>query len=96
MLTNGHVYMSRKAVGSWLEKAAVRHQPVLPWRWWILPARAMFSWRWHLARRSGYAIEEAVDFASGVAAALKLIRAGGRAGIPDCGAGSAFLCFCII
>ncbi len=44
--------MSREAVkaATGLEKAAVRHQPEFYRGWWILPARAMFSWRtgiWH-------------------------------------------------
>ncbi|MEX8991573.1 PfkB family carbohydrate kinase, partial [Salmonella enterica] len=39
---------------------------------------------------SGYAIEEAVRFASGVAA-LKCTRPGGRAGIPDCEQTRSFL-----
>lgn len=92
MLTNGHVYVTRGSEGcNWLEKAAVRHQPgftveVVD----TTGAGDVFHGALAFGLASGYAIEEAVRFASGVAA-LKCTRPGGRAGIPDCEQTQSFL-----
>ncbi|EAN2944531.1 TPA: sugar kinase [Salmonella enterica] len=92
MLTNGHVYVTRGSEGCyWLEKAAVRHQPgftveVVD----TTGAGDVFHGALAFGLASGYAIEEAVRFASGVAA-LKCTRPGGRAGIPDCEQTRSFL-----
>ncbi|EEG3119932.1 sugar kinase [Salmonella enterica subsp. enterica] len=92
MLTNGHVYVTRGSEGcNWLEKAAVRHQPgftveVVD----TTGAGDVFHGALAFGLASGYAIEEAVRFASGVAA-LKCTRPGGRAGIPDCEQTRSFL-----
>ncbi|ECC9555277.1 putative sugar kinase [Salmonella enterica subsp. salamae] len=91
-LTNGHVYVTRGSEGcNWLEKAAVRHQPgftveVVD----TTGAGDVFHGALAFGLASGYAIEEAVRFASGVAA-LKCTRPGGRAGIPDCEQTRSFL-----
>ncbi|EHX3221572.1 sugar kinase [Salmonella enterica] len=92
MLTNGHVYVTRGSEGcNWLEKAAVRHQPgftveVVD----TTGAGDVFHVALAFGLARGYAIEEAVRFASGVAA-LKCTRPGGRAGIPDCEQTRSFL-----
>ncbi|EBQ2139581.1 sugar kinase [Salmonella enterica] len=92
MLTNGHVYVTRGSEGcNWLEKAAVCHQPgftveVVD----TTGAGDVFHGALAFGLASGYAIEEAVRFASGVAA-LKCTRPGGRAGIPDCEQTRSFL-----
>ncbi len=92
MLTNGHVNVTRGSEGcNWLEKAAVRHQPgftveVVD----TTGAGDVFHGALAFGLASGYAIEEAVRFASGVAA-LKCTRPGGRAGIPDCEQTRSFL-----
>ncbi|MBC9891291.1 sugar kinase [Salmonella enterica subsp. enterica serovar Panama] len=92
MLTNGHVYVTRGSEGcNWPEKAAVRHQPgftveVVD----TTGAGDVFHGALAFGLASGYAIEEAVRFASGVAA-LKCTRPGGRAGIPDCEQTRSFL-----
>ncbi|EDF4938921.1 ribokinase [Salmonella enterica] len=92
MLTNGHVYVTRGSEGcNWLEKAAVRHQPgftveVVD----TTGAGDVFHGALAFGLASGYAIEEAVRFASGVAA-LKCTRPGGRTGIPDCEQTRSFL-----
>ncbi|ASD88652.1 sugar kinase [Salmonella enterica] len=92
MLTNGHVYVTRGSEGcNWLEKAAVRHQPgftveVVD----TTGAGDVFHGALAFGLARGYAIEEAVRFASGVAA-LKCTRPGGRAGIPDCEQTRSFL-----
>ncbi|EIR4567480.1 sugar kinase [Salmonella enterica] len=92
MLTNGHVYVTRGSEGcNCLEKAAVRHQPgftveVVD----TTGAGDVFHGALAFGLASGYAIEEAVRFASGVAA-LKCTRPGGRAGIPDCEQTRSFL-----
>ncbi|EPM5386942.1 sugar kinase [Salmonella enterica] len=92
MLTNGHVYVTRGSEGcNWLEKAAVRHQPgftveVVD----TTGAGDVFHGALAFGLASGYAIKEAVRFASGVAA-LKCTRPGGRAGIPDCEQTRSFL-----
>ncbi|EIF8580330.1 sugar kinase [Salmonella enterica] len=92
MLTNGHVYVTRGSEGcNWLEKAAVRHQPgftveVVD----TTGAGDVFHGALAFGLASGYAIEEAVRFASGVAA-LKCTRPGSRAGIPDCEQTRSFL-----
>ncbi|HCL5179645.1 TPA: sugar kinase [Salmonella enterica] len=92
MLTNGHVYVTRGSEGcNWLEKAAVRYQPgftveVVD----TTGAGDVFHGALAFGLASGYAIEEAVRFASGVAA-LKCTRPGGRAGIPDCEQTRSFL-----
>ncbi|WP_080215896.1 sugar kinase [Salmonella enterica] len=92
MLTNGHVYVTRGSEGcNWLEKAAVRHQPgftveVVD----TTGAGDVFHGALAFGLASGYAIEEAVRFARGVAA-LKCTRPGGRAGIPDCEQTRSFL-----
>ncbi|WP_052739252.1 PfkB family carbohydrate kinase, partial [Salmonella enterica] len=92
MLTNGHVYVTQGSEGcNWLEKAAVRHQPgftveVVD----TTGAGDVFHGALAFGLASGYAIEEAVRFASGVAA-LKCTRPGGRAGIPDCEQTRSFL-----
>ncbi|VEB51790.1 putative sugar kinase [Salmonella enterica subsp. enterica] len=52
MLTNGHVYVTRGSEGCKLVGKSGGTPPnrVLPWRWWILLARAMFFMaHWHLA-----------------------------------------------
>ncbi|EAB6843622.1 sugar kinase [Salmonella enterica subsp. salamae] len=91
-LTNGHVYVTRGSEGcNWLEKAAVRHQPgftveVVD----TTGAGDVFHGALAFGLASGYAIEDAVRFASGVAA-LKCTRPGGRAGIPDCEQTRSFL-----
>ncbi|EBM1083460.1 sugar kinase [Salmonella enterica] len=92
MLTNGHVYVTRGSEGcNWLEKAAVRHQPgftveVVD----TTGAGDVFHGALAFGLARGYAIEEAVRFASGVAE-LKCTRPGGRAGIPDCEQTRSFL-----
>ncbi|EJH2661198.1 sugar kinase [Salmonella enterica] len=92
MLTNGHVYVTRGSEGcNWLAKATVRHQPgftvdVVD----TTGAGDVFHGALAFGLASGYAIEEAVRFASGVAA-LKCTRPGGRAGIPDCEQTRSFL-----
>lgn len=94
MLTNGHVYVTRGSEGcNWLAKATVRHQPgftvdVVD----TTGAGDVFHGALAFGLASGYAIEEAVRFASGVAA-LKCTRPGGRAGIPDCEQTRSFLSF---
>ncbi|EHR9463950.1 sugar kinase [Salmonella enterica subsp. enterica] len=92
MLTNGHVYVTRGSEGcNWLEKAAVRHQPGFTVK--VVDttgAGDVFHGALAFGLASGYAIEEAVRFASGVAA-LKCTRPGGRAGIPDCEQTRSFL-----
>ncbi|ENL9263309.1 sugar kinase [Salmonella enterica] len=91
-LTNGHVYVTRGSEGcNWLEKTTVRHQPgftveVVD----TTGAGDVFHGALAFGLASGYAIEEAVRFASGVAA-LKCTRPGGRAGIPDCEQTRSFL-----
>lgn len=92
MLTNGQVYVTRGSEGcNWLEKAAVRHQPGFTVK--VVDttgAGDVFHGALAFGLASGYAIEEAVRFASGVAA-LKCTRPGGRAGIPDCEQTRSFL-----
>ncbi|HAK49257.1 MAG TPA: ribokinase [Salmonella bongori] len=91
-LTNGHVYVTRGSEGcNWLEKTTVRHQPgftvdVVD----TTGAGDVFHGALAFGLASGYAIEKAVRFASGVAA-LKCTRPGGRAGIPDCEQTRSFL-----
>lgn len=91
-LKNGHVYVTRGSEGcNWLEKTTVRHQPgftveVVD----TTGAGDVFHGALAFGLASGYAIEEAVRFASGVAA-LKCTRPGGRAGIPDCEQTRSFL-----
>ncbi|ECV4485480.1 sugar kinase [Salmonella enterica] len=91
-LTNGHVYVTQGSEGcNWLEKTTVRHQPgftveVVD----TTGAGDVFHGALAFGLASGYAIEEAVRFASGVAA-LKCTRPGGRAGIPDCEQTRSFL-----
>ncbi len=92
MLTNGHVYVTRGSEGcNWLEKAAVRHQPGFTVE--VVDTTGVgdvFHGALAFGLARGYAIEEAVRFASGVAA-LKCTRPGGRAGIPDCEQTRSFL-----
>lgn len=84
-LTNGHVYVTRGSEGcDWIQNGALQHQPgfsvdVVD----TTGAGDVFHGALAFSLASGKAAQEAVRFASGVAA-LKCTRPGGRAGIPDC------------
>lgn len=92
MLTNGHVYVTRGSEGcDWLDDNVFRHQPgflveVVD----TTGAGDVFHGALAFSLAGGTPIEEAVRFASGVAA-LKCTRPGGRAGIPDCDQTRSFL-----
>ncbi|MBJ3593669.1 sugar kinase [Salmonella enterica subsp. enterica serovar Saintpaul] len=92
MLTNGRVYVTRGSEGcDWLNHAMLQHQPgftvdVVD----TTGAGDVFHGALAFGLASGYRQEEAVRFASGVAA-LKCTRPGGRAGIPDCDQTRSFL-----
>lgn len=85
LLTNGHVYVTCGAEGCyWLENGDFRHQPAYPIE--VVDttgAGDVFHGALAVALTHSKTIEEAVQFASAVAA-LKCTRPGGRAGIPDC------------
>ena len=92
MLTNGHVYVTRGSEGcDWIQDNAVQHQPgfsvdVVD----TTGAGDVFHGALAFSLACGSAQEDAVRFASGVAA-LKCTRPGGRAGIPDCDQTRSFL-----
>lgn len=92
MLTNGHVYVTRGGEGcDWIKDNAVQHQPgflvdVVD----TTGAGDVFHGALAFSLACGFAQEDAVRFASGVAA-LKCTRPGGRAGIPDCDQTRSFL-----
>ena len=92
MLTNGHVYVTRGGEGcDWIKDNAVQHQPgflvdVVD----TTGAGDVFHGALAFSLACGSAQEDAVRFASGVAA-LKCTRPGGRAGIPDCDQTRSFL-----
>lgn len=92
MLTNGHVYVTRGSEGcDWLDDNVFRHQPGFPVE--VVDttgAGDVFHGALAFSLAGGTPIEEAVRFASGVAA-LKCTRPGGRAGIPDCDQTRSFL-----
>lgn len=91
-LTKGHVYVTRGSEGcDWMKNAMLQHQPgftvdVVD----TTGAGDVFHGALAFGLASGYGQEEAVRFASGVAA-LKCTRPGGRAGIPDCDQTRSFL-----
>lgn len=91
-LTNGHVYVTRGSEGcDWIKNSALQHQPgfsvdVVD----TTGAGDVFHGALAFSLASGNAQEDAVRFASGVAA-LKCTRPGGRAGIPDCDQTRSFL-----
>lgn len=92
MLTNGHVYVTRGGEGcDWLDDNVFRHQPGFPVE--VVDttgAGDVFHGALAFSLAGGTPVEEAVRFASGVAA-LKCTRPGGRAGIPDCDQTRSFL-----
>ncbi|HBC8646983.1 TPA: sugar kinase [Citrobacter koseri] len=92
MLTNGHVYVTRGSEGcDWLDYNVFRHQPGFPVE--VVDttgAGDVFHGALAFSLAGGMPVEEAVRFASGVAA-LKCTRPGGRAGIPDCDQTRSFL-----
>ena len=92
MLTNGHVYVTRGSEGcDWLDDNVFRHQPGFPVE--VVDttgAGVVFHGALAFSLAGGTPVEEAVRFASGVAA-LKCTRPGGRAGIPDCDQTRSFL-----
>ncbi|HCR9736999.1 sugar kinase [Citrobacter sp. FR21RM1OL9030] len=92
MLTNGHVYVTRGSEGcDWLDDNVFRHQPGFPVE--VVDttgAGDVFHGALAFSLAGGTPVEEAVRFASGVAA-LKCTRPGGRAGIPDCDQTRSFL-----
>ena len=83
-LTNGHVYVTRGSEGcDWINNAVLQHQPgflvdVVD----TTGAGDVFHGALAFSLACGNSQEEAVRFASGVAA-LKCTQAGGRDGIPD-------------
>ena len=91
-LTNGHVYVTRGGEGcDWIKNNVLQHQPgfavdVVD----TTGAGDVFHGALAFSLASGNAMEDAVRFASGVAA-LKCTRPGGRAGIPDCDQTRSFL-----
>lgn len=91
-LTNGHVYVTRGSEGCyWLDNHTLHHQPgftvnVVD----TTGAGDVFHGALAYSLASGSPLDEAVRFASGVAA-LKCTRPGGRAGIPDCDQTRSFL-----
>lgn len=91
-LTNGHVYVTRGSEGcDWIKNNTLQHQPgfsvdVVD----TTGAGDVFHGALAFSLACGNMQEEAVRFASGVAA-LKCTRPGGRAGIPDCDQTRSFL-----
>ena len=91
-LTNGHVYVTRGSEGcDWIKNNTLQHQfgfkvDVVD----TTGAGDVFHGALAFSLAGGDAPEEAVRFASGVAA-LKCTRPGGRAGIPDCDQTRSFL-----
>ena len=91
-LTNGHVYVTRGSEGcDWIKNNTLQHQSgfkvdVVD----TTGAGDFFHGALAFSLAGGDAPEEAVRFASGVAA-LKCTRPGGRAGIPDCDQTRSFL-----
>ena len=91
-LTNGHVYVTRGSEGcDWIKNNTLQHQSgfkvdVVD----TTGAGDVFHGALAFSLAGGDAPEEAVRFASGVAA-LKCTRPGGRAGIPDCDQTRSFL-----
>ncbi|KFX03741.1 sugar kinase [Pectobacterium betavasculorum] len=91
-LTNGHVYVTRGREGcDWIKNNVLQHQPgfsvdVVD----TTGAGDVFHGALAFSLASGASQDEAVRFASGVAA-LKCTRPGGRAGIPDCDQTRSFL-----
>lgn len=91
-LTNGHVYVTRGGEGcDWIKNNELQHQPgfaveVVD----TTGAGDVFHGALAFSLASGSAQDDAVRFASGVAA-LKCTRPGGRAGIPDCDQTRSFL-----
>lgn len=91
-LTNGHVYVTRGSEGcDWIKNNVLQHQPgfvvdVVD----TTGAGDVFHGALAFSLASGNAMEDAVRFASGVAA-LKCTRPGGRAGIPNCDQTRSFL-----
>ncbi|MGA4622763.1 sugar kinase [Citrobacter meridianamericanus] len=91
-LTNGHVYVTRGSEGcDWIKNNALQHQSgfkvdVVD----TTGAGDVFHGALAFSLAGGDAPEDAVRFASGVAA-LKCTRPGGRAGIPDCDQTRSFL-----
>lgn len=92
MLTNGQVYVTRGEEGCyWLQENALHHQPGFTVQ--VVDttgAGDVFHGALAFSLASGGPVDEAVRFASGVAA-LKCTRPGGRAGIPDCEQTRSFL-----
>ncbi len=92
MLTKGHVYVTQGGQGClWLENDSLHHQPgfaveVVD----TTGAGDVFHGALAVSLAQGAECEEAVRFASGVAA-LKCTQPGGRAGIPDCDQTRSFL-----
>lgn len=91
-LTNGHVYVTRGSEGcDWIKNNTLQHQSgfkvdVVD----TTGAGDVFHGALAFSLAGGDAPEEAVRFASGVAA-LKCTRPGGRVGIPDCDQTRSFL-----
>ncbi|AMH12705.1 sugar kinase [Citrobacter sp. FDAARGOS_156] len=91
-LTNGHVYVTRGSEGcDWIKNNTLQHQSgfkvdVVD----TTGAGDVFHGALAFSLAGGDAPEDAVRFASGVAA-LKCTRPGGRAGIPDCDQTRSFL-----
>lgn len=91
-LTNGQVYVTRGSEGcDWIKNNTLQHQSgfkvdVVD----TTGAGDVFHGALAFSLAGGDAPEEAVRFASGVAA-LKCTRPGGRAGIPDCDQTRSFL-----
>lgn len=91
-LTNGHVYVTRGSAGcDWIKNNTLQHQSgfkvdVVD----TTGAGDVFHGALAFSLAGGDLPEEAVRFASGVAA-LKCTRPGGRAGIPDCDQTRSFL-----
>jgi Sugar kinases, ribokinase family len=91
-LTNGHVYVTCGGDGcNWIKNNVLQHQPGLTVD--VVDttgAGDVFHGALAFSLASKMPLEEAVRFASGVAA-LKCTRPGGRAGIPDCDQTRSFL-----
>lgn len=91
-LTNGHVYVTRGSEScDWIKNNTLQHQSgfkvdVVD----TTGAGDVFHGALAFSLAGGDAPEEAVRFASGVAA-LKCTRPGGRVGIPDCDQTRSFL-----
>jgi len=91
-LTNGQVYVTRGGEGcNWINNNVLQHQAGFPVT--VVDttgAGDVFHGALAFSLASGEAQQQAVRFASGVAA-LKCTRSGGRAGIPDCDQTRSFL-----